>query len=200
MRHQFCVPSLVRGPEINCCPELRLFCKTLRGLGAIRTSLPCPLTKSDVWITSIRDNEWLKVVARIFFTSSCGDPCRDKFEECDCPVLLPLVCSYCGAAFPSRHQLSGHKQHAHNWRKPIGKFVDDSGICCACGLRFADRLRVLNHVATRSCGTTISNERFEPVPAKLLCQVVSRDRKLRLQARHEGRSEPFAGELLKDTC
>ena len=75
-------------------------------------------------------------------------------------MLLPFVCSYFRAAFPSRRQLSAHKQRAHNWRKPIGNFIDDSGICCACGVKFADRLRVLNHVATRSCGTTISKWTF----------------------------------------
>ena len=47
---------------------------------------------------------------------------------------------------------------------------------------------------TMFCGQTILNGRETPVPAKLLGTFVSRDRKLRLQTRHEG-SEPYASEL-----
>ena len=70
-----------------------------------------------------------------------------------CAVTLELL---------SRHVVNFcvTKQRAHNWRKPIGNFIDDSGICPAFGVKFADLLRVLYHVATRSCGTTITNGKF----------------------------------------
>ena len=152
-------------------------------------AFPRPLTHPEAWVASIQGSGWSDVVARVYFTSFCADPCRDRSEECDCLALLPFVCSSCLAALPSRRQLSSHRQRAHNWRKPIGKFIDDSCPCPSCGARVTDRLRVLNHVATRSCGQTILNGRFDFVPAKLLCKLVSRDRKLRLQARHEGQSE-----------
>ena len=39
----------------------------------------------------------------------------------------------------------------------LANLVDDLEICPACGVGFADRIRVLNQVATRSRGTTILN-------------------------------------------
>ena len=77
--------------------------KILNGLGASRTKRGFDhshVRSSDTWATSTGDKEWSDVVARIFFTSSCAGPCRERSKEYDCPPWLPFVCTSCKAAFP----------------------------------------------------------------------------------------------------
>ena len=51
-----------------------------------------------------------------------------------------------------------------------------------------------------AAGLVRDREDLYVVHCQLLGQSVSRDRKRRLQDRHEGQSEPYAGEVLRDTC
>ena len=112
--------------------------------------LTCPHPHPDAWVTSIRETEWPDVVARIYLTSSCADPWRDRSKEFDCLALLPSVCSSCKAALPSRRQLYRFPDRGHKIGE--GRLVNLSmtRVFAPLVVRDLQTVSVLNQVATWS--------------------------------------------------
>ena len=110
------------------------------------------------------------------------------------------VCSKCSpsVAFPNYLSFAAHVRSKHKIRRVETKFVDNSGICPACGTNFKSSWRVFEHLFTsvRSvkgrtyCIDVIASGLFPPVPAKLLAKYAAADCLLRHQCRHKGLNKP----------
>ena len=159
--------------------------------------LPCPDEAPMAWLEAVRGPRWADCVSRAFFTSSIVDP-RVAVADGEAGPVPAFKCPTCERAFPSDRQLAGHRQRAHGWRREENAFIDDSACCPVCMKRFADRMAVLDHVRKGTCGAALlaAGAEYRRVPSERLEQLEDRDRRLRLQARHDGRTVPYRGEVL----
>ena len=190
--------SRVNGARLPWCELLICDLKWLRLRSNIDSfcSAPCPDQDPHWWYVCACSTEWCARVSRVYFVESVADP--PKVSEPAPAEVQPFRCPTCSASFPDSRRLSAHRQRAHNWRKAAHRKVDGSGMCPVCGATFKNRIDVLKHLANvRACSDALESEFYNEIPTALLRELEDADRRLRLQARHEGRSTPMSGEALK---
>jgi len=156
---------------------------------------PDPSVDPDWWSRAASDSSWPGRVSRIFFAESVADPPIPGNPGLAC--AQPFQCLSCMATFPDQRRLTSHMQRSHAWRLRVHLKIDGSGTCPACHAAFSNRFDVLQHLRNvRACRSDLEDDRFPFVPAAEIGKLQELDRQLRAQARSQGRSVPFAGEVL----
>ena len=106
-----------------------------------------------------------------------------------CPTCCPSL------GFKSRKALDQHMRTKHNIRSDIPYYIDDSGVCPACGVNLHARAKVITHACeTRHrgkhcrvrCRDVILGGNIPRVPNDIFFQLQERDRKLIAAARKAG--------------
>ena len=101
----------------------------------------------------------------------------------------------CEGAFLSAKALGQHMRAKHNIRSDIPLYIDDSGICPACGVNLHARAKVVTHACeTRyrgkscrvRCRDVILGGTIPQLPHDIFVQLQERDRKLIAAARRAG--------------
>eukprot|EP00973_Karenia_brevis_P096181 12431002-Karenia_brevis.AAC.1 len=111
--------------------------------------MPDAKLQPQAWVALVTKypNEWKELV-----TGYCEfeDPALERVtaqlshhHKYSC-TLCP-----CRPVFKSAKALASHMRAKHKIRSPINKYIDSSGKCPVCGMKFSNRERVLAHVSER---------------------------------------------------
>ena len=117
--------------------------------------LPDPLSGSAPWqeLMVSFPKQWREIVNMYCVYESCFD----RSDNTDSISIHTFCCNICAGAgvpcraFKSEKDLQQHQRIKHKMRSPIPQFIDDSGICPACGVILQSRVKVIVHACETRC-------------------------------------------------
>ena len=109
-----------------------------------------------------------------------GDNVECRVDQLRCPV--------CEKAFNSRRQLATHANRVHSVTTRCRFFAGPSNTCCACGLHFATRRKLLAHLGmwSQRCMLFLQDN-FHPLCIEEVKELDARDGQLIKEQRRRGR-------------
>ena len=124
----------------------------------------------------------------------------DRSDVTDSIPIRTFCCNICAAAgvpcraFKSEKDLQQHQRIKHKMKSPIPQFIDDSGVCPACGVNLQSRVKVIVHACeTRCrgksrlrCRDVILSGAVPAIPVDMFATLEERDRNMRKTARNKG--------------
>ena len=128
--------------------------------------MPDPAEHAGTWLTLMCDfpRQWKEIIKKYISHNSVLD--SDKVLVTDFHGSYSCrICAENGTpcrSFKSEKELLQHKRIMHSIRSPIPYYVDDSGICPACGVNLFSRPKVIVHACEkRSRGKTSALRCFD---------------------------------------
>ena len=166
-------------------------------------ALPMPDSDPYAWLNLMHDfpSAWRELIDKYVMSESVFDEAKHDRALAASKVAVggAFSCSMCCPAvgFKSQKALDQHQRRFHNIRSEIPAYIDDSGVCPACGVHLFARAKVITHAcetrfrghAARAglrCKDIILSGRFPRLDIDLVEGLNLRDRKLLTEARRSG--------------
>ena len=155
------------------------------------------------WLNLMHDfpSAWRELIDKYVMCESVFDEDRRDRSSAASKVAVggAFPCSMCcpAIALKSQKALDQHQRRFHNIRSDIPAYIDDSGVCPACGVNLFARAKVITHAcetrfrghAARTglrCKDIILSGRFPRLESDRLERLNLRDRGLLNEARRSG--------------
>ena len=177
--------------------------------------LPDPQYDAAPWQKLMLDypTQWAEIVQKY---NVCDSVLDDAVRRGDVDDSNMYVCNLCTSSLSadcpnvrrvkSAKALAQHQRIYHNVRSPIPYYIDDSGVCPACGVNFFSRCKVVVHacetrVRSKACNIRCRDVILSGVLPKieplLFIKLEERDRSLKRDARRGGKSHVVINRLAK---